>query len=411
MKPTVLMATTFRWIPTARLAVALADAGCSVESVCPAGHPLFETSAGQKTYPYHALAGVRSFANAIEASNPDLVIPTDDLATQHLLELHRRQQRNRKKGSLVCGLIERSLGAAESFPVFYARTKCLELAREEGIRVPLTEVVASREELTDWLSRTGFPAVLKLDGTTGGEGVKIVRSVKEAERAFRVLHAPPLLARAAKRALLDSDATLVWPSILRHRSPVNAQAFIEGHEATTVVACWNGNVLAVLHFEVLKKRNATGPATVVRLIDHDEMSAASAAMVRRLRLSGLHGFDFMLEANTGNAFLIEMNPRTTQVGHLKLGLGRDLPAALFAVLSDRRVEASPKVTENDTIALFPHEWMRDPASRFLRQAYHDVPWEEPDLVRACVRDCQKQSAAHSQRNWIQDFSAVRATRT
>ena len=61
----------------------------------------------------------------------------------------------------------------------------------------------------------------------------------------------------------------------------------------------------------------------------------------------------MLEAHTGNAHLIEINPRATQVGHLALGPGRDLPAALYAALSGICPPAAPKVTENDTIALFP----------------------------------------------------------
>src|SRR5438094_7507075 len=137
------------------------------------------------------------------------------------------------------------------------------------------------------------------------------------------------------------------------------------------------------------------------------MSVAVERMVRRLNLSGVHGFDFLLEAHTGNAYLIEINPRATQVGHLALGPGRDLPAALYATLAGKAVESAPKATEKDTIALFPQEWMRDPESAFLRSGYHDVPWEERELVRACVRRNRKQRAWYSQQNWIQAFSALR----
>ena len=84
---------------------------------------------------------------------------------------------------------------------------------------------------------------------------------------------------------------------------------------------------------------SSGHATVVRLIDNAEMSAAAEKIARRLNFSGMHGFDFMLEAHTGNAYLIEINPRSTQVGHLTLGLGRDIPAALY--LSGVRTNSSP----------------------------------------------------------------------
>src|SRR5207244_11785113 len=117
----------------------------------------------------------------------------------------------------------------------------------------------------------GFPTVLKADSTSGGEGARLVHTIEQAEQAYRRLQAPPLLARAVKRALVDQDKTLVWPSLLRHRSVVNAQAFVAGREATSTVACWNGSVLASLHCEVLHKRSSAGPATVLHLIEDGEM--------------------------------------------------------------------------------------------------------------------------------------------
>ena len=404
MKPTVLIATTARWFPATRLAMALAKAGFAVQAVCPSRHTLRKTSAVRRAHAYRALTPLLSFADAITAANPDLIIPGDDLATRHLHQLHRRERNTGKAGSQICDLIERSLGAAEGFDVVYARAAFAQIAQEEGVRAPKTRIIASIDDLKRCAAGIGFPMVLKANGTSGGDGVKLVNTLEEAERAFRKLQAPPLVARAFKRALVDWDFTLVWPSLSRRRAVLNAQAFVAGHEATSTIACWQGTVLASLHFEVLKKVSSTGHATVLRLIEHPEMSAAAEKIARRLKLSGLHGLDFMLEAHTGNAHLIEINPRTTQVGHLALGLRRDLPAALYAALAENNLQAAPKITENDTIALFPHEWMRDPKSEFLQSGYHDVPWEEPALVRDCIRKSQ------TQRAWYRkpDVTAVRS---
>ena len=41
-------------------------------------------------------------------------------------------------------------------------------------------------------------------------------------------------------------------------------------------------------------------------------------------------------------------------------------------------------TQGDTIALFPREWLRDPASPWLKTAFHDVPWDDPATVRSCI---------------------------
>jgi biotin carboxylase len=410
VKPTVLIVTTVRWFPTARLAVALANAGFTVDAVCPSRHPLGKTQAVRQMYEYRGLSPLASLREAITASRPDLILPGDDFASQHLYSLHEQKESAGKSGAGVRALIERSLGAPEDFRTLYARTKFMKLAQEQGIRVPQTEVISDSSDLRNWIARAGLPTILKADGSSGGTGVRVVRSSEEAEQALRDLQAPPLIARAAKRALLDQDVTLVWPSLLRRRSIVNAQTFIAGREATSAVACWKGEVLASLHFEVVNKVGSSGHATVLRLVDNQEMAAAAEKMARRLNLSGMHGFDFMLEAQTGNAYLIEINPRSTQVGHLTLGLGRDIPAALFAAVSGQEVRPAPSVTQDNTIALFPQEWIRDPASPFLQSAYHDVPWDRPELIRACVSARRKQRAWYSQQSRLQEFSMARAPR-
>jgi hypothetical protein len=390
--------------------MAMAAAGCIVDALCPARHPLGRMNVVRKTHTYRGLMPLKSFADAISATAPDLIVPGDDLATAHLQRLYEKEKRRANGGRSVCELIERSLGSSESFPVVYARAAFMEIARQENIRAPKTGVIENIDELKIWVAQTGFPIVLKANGTSGGDGVRVAHTLEQAERAFRTLQAPPLMARAAKRALVDQDKTLVWPSLLRHRSIVNAQTFVAGHEATSTVACWEGNVLASLHFEVINKRDSAGPSSVVRFVENAEMLTAAEKLVRRLKLSGVHGFDFMLEAHTGNAHLIEINPRSTQVGHLTLGPGRDLPAALYAALSGDPLRAGPKVTENDTITLFPQEWLRDPASPFLISGYHDVPWEEPELLRDCVAKRWKQSLRSSKEVPVQTLSTVRLPR-
>jgi len=410
LKPTVLIATTAQWYPTARLALALAKAGFIVKAVCPSRHPMFKTKAVQERYRYHGLLPLTSVSGAIAEAKPDLIISGDDLATQHLHRLYKRDLRKADSKSSLQSLIERSLGSAASFKFAYSRLAFIDIAREEGIRAPETASIKSAAELREWMARFGLPLVLKADGTNGGEGVRIVRTEKDAEHAFRTLQAPPLLARAAKRTLFDQDAALFRPAILREKFIISAQKYINGTEGTSAVACWNGKVIASLHFEVVNKKHAAGHATVVRAIDNPEMMATAAKLARRLNLSGLYGFDFMLEAGTRSACLIEINPRATQVGHLVLGAGRDIPAALFSAVSGQTLRVSTPVTEKDTIALFPQEWLRDSASPYLRSAFHDVPWEEPELIRECIQSRKGSNSRFAHRSSLESLSAVGAPR-
>jgi hypothetical protein len=405
LKPTVLVATTYTWYPTARLAVALAKSGFQVEAVCPPSHPMLKTGAVRERNHYSVFSPANSFAAAILATKPDVVIPGDDITVQHLHRLYAAKLREEGAQSFICEVLERSLGAPESFPIVFSRTVFLDAAREEGLRIPETAGLSSVDELREFIRRVGLPVAIKANGTSGGEGVSIARTPEDAEREFLRLQAPPLLLRALKRTVVNQNATLLGPSLTRKPFQMSAQKFIAGTEATSAVACWKGEVLASLHFEVVNKLDATGHATVVRRIENAEMEHAARTMVRRLKLSGLCGFDFMLESGTRDAYLIEINPRSTQVGHLALGPGRNIPAALFAAVTGETVRDTAAVTDKDAIALFPQEWLRDPGSAYLRTAYHDVPWDEPDLIRECVRGRKKPAP------WKVERSATRSLKT
>jgi hypothetical protein len=410
LKATALLATTYKWYPTARLAVALAKCGFQVEAVCPPSHPMFKTSAVRERHHYNVFSPAQSFAAAILATKPDLVIPGDDITVQHLHRLYAARLREEGPQSFICGVLERSMGAPESFPVVFSRTAFLDAAREEGLRIPETAGLSSVDELREFIRHVGLPVAIKANGTSGGEGVSIAHTAEDAEREFLRLQAPPLLLRALKRTVVNQNATLLRPALNRQPFQMSAQTFIAGAEATSAVACWKGEVLASLHFEVVNKLKATGHATVVRRIENAEMENAARTMVRRLKLSGLCGFDFMLESGTRNAYLIEINPRSTQVGHLALGPGRNIPAALFAAVTGDAARDTSVVTDKDTIALFPQEWLRDPSSAYLRSAYHDVPWDEPDLIRMCVRGRKKPAPWRVEKSTARSLSAAGARR-
>jgi hypothetical protein len=84
-------------------------------------------------------------------------------------------------------------------------------------------------------------------------------------------------------------------------------------------------------------------------------------------------------------------------------------AALAGKAEQLTPKIAEKVTEKDTIALFPQEWIRDPQSPALQSAYHDVPWQEPALIRDCVRNREKQSGWYSRRSRKQARAEAQAS--
>jgi hypothetical protein len=109
-------------------------------------------------------------------------------------------------------------------------------------------------------------------------------------------------------------------------------------------------------------------------------------VVSRLKLSGFHGLDYVIESGTGMPYLIELNPRCTQLGHLDLPGQGSLAAVFSAVL---RGEPRPSVQNplrGNTIALFPQALAAgETCWPHIIASYHDVPHEEPHLVHELMQ--------------------------
>jgi hypothetical protein len=227
--------------------------------------------------------------------------------------------------------------------------------------------------------------VLKADGTAAGYGVRIVHTLEEARDYFSDFRRPIGLMRAIKRLTLDRDLIFErqWYDVRRIRPAIVAQSFIRGSPANCAVVCWEGEVLAGVACEVVSTETPTGPATIVRLVDNATMMGAARTIARRLSLSGFFGLDFVIEDGTGVAYLIEMNPRTSPLCHLRLGMGRDMIGALSEQLTGEPLSEPVLITRSNLIAYFPQALFTK--SEFLSSSYYDIPEGEPELIQELLR--------------------------
>lgn len=388
--PAVLLTTTTRWPVAARMASRLAQAGCDVSVLCPGpGHPALKVRGVRRTLPYSGYRPLRSLAAAIDAAKPDIIVPCDDPGVQHLHALHAHASNQGTDGRHLTALIEHSLGPPRSHRIVSARYDLLKVAEKEGLRVPPTSLVNTLEDLRSWFQEQAPPSVLKADGTSAGHGVKIVRTPREAEEAYRGLTRPPGVVEVVKQLILHRDRGWVLAHTIRRKPAVIVQSFIRGRPANCAVSCWAGSVLAGFSVEVVSTGRATDPAIVVRVVDNPAMLRAAERLAARLSLTGFFGLDFMIEEGSGEAFLIEMNPRCTPLCHLQLGPGRDMVEALRAKLAGQPCRATPSVTRNDLIAYFP--FARHAKSELLESCFEDVPQGEPDLVEEILHPWSQRS--------------------
>jgi hypothetical protein len=378
--PVALITATTPWPLSARLAVRMIAHGCAVEALCPRGHALGEVSGIGRIHRYSGRDSRAALERAIDGARPAIVMPCDDRAVWQLHELHERRPDLR-------ALIEASIGESRSYAILRSRTGLMEMARGMGIRVPETQAIRSTDDIREWFRVSPGTAVLKLDGTWGGSGVQIVASIPEAEKTWRKFVAPESIGIAWKQWIINRDPLAFWEG-KRGTRAVTIQKFVPGSNANAMLAAWQGELVGLASVEVLSSQGATGASTIVRLFHNEEIARTARTLVEGLGLSGFFGLDFILEKESKRPFLIEVNPRCTQLGHLILPGQGDLAGLLCARLGARGRPALREELpiDRELIAFFPQALAWNPDSPHMQQCHHDVPWSEPALVRELLRD-------------------------
>jgi ATP-grasp domain len=358
----ILVVATQSWPLGARVAIALTKVGFAVAAVSPLGALIRKPKSIVSHYTYWPWRPLTSLMRAICACSPRLLVCVDDEAVRQLHSLHQFLTRRRGvDDASILKLIEDSLGDPAGFVYAREKSKFILSAQSIGVRCPKTTVVSDKRALELGLHDTAYPLVVKADGTYAGMGVRLAGNEDQARKLVDVLG--------------------------RQGHAVCLQEYIVGRPANRAVVCYSGKVLAGISVEAIETKFAFGPASVVRVIDHPEITAICNSLVSHFGLSGFAGFDFILDSEN-RPWLLELNARVTPTCHLNLADGTDLASALgFRLSGIRTTRASPAELER-TIVLFPQGMVPSRHSLNLSSiylsSYHDVPWDEPDLVRASI---------------------------
>ena len=373
MSPAVLIVAAKWWPLSARLGAELARHGCRVSALCPTGHPLSHLHSLERIERYGGIRSLSSLSRTIKSLRPDIIVPCDDGVVAQLHWLHERDPSLR-------AVIEASLGDPSSFPIVRSRRRLLDAAVALEIPVPDTRLVRSPEDLAFWHQQTSDAAVVKLDGASGGNGVRLCRSLADSLAARQEFKSSQNSATGWKRLVIDRDPLALWLCKQRRGLEITVQRVIHGQPANTMALCRNGTVLAQVSVMALATEGPTGAATIIRRVTEPRMGQAAALLAKRLKLTGFFGLDFVIEADTGIPYLIEMNPRCTQLGHLEFPDQGSLAGAFCAEWRGTLRPAADNPILLDTVALFPQAIKNmGSGSRLLDGAYLDVPRGHPEL--------------------------------
>ncbi len=383
MNRRVLLVTTVSWPSVPRYAAGFVAAGCTVEAFSPSDAPVAASRYVAAHHPYRPFAAISSLSQAVAKSACDLMVACDDRAVSVMLAYAGT-------GDAARALVARSLGALERYPEMLSRNDSLGAMQAAGVRIPDTHAVSNEDELVRRLSQIGYPAVVKSDGSWGGDGVAIVHDEAAAIAAFHRLSRPASRLRSLVRGARRRDAHFVLNAMAPVTRSMSVQRFIPGTPAASAFAAWKGKIVGSICYDVLVADDTIGPPNVIRRLDDPEIEFAARSVAEHFGLSGLFGLDFIRDAD-GKVHLLEINPRATQGGTLAFGAGRDLPSCLAAAAFGGTTGMRRPIA-NDTVVLFPREWQRAPESEWLHTAHHDVPWDDPAVLHAVIGEPPRRRA-------------------
>jgi hypothetical protein len=312
------------------------------------------------------LGWIAALSAAVDAVQPALILPGDDVALRTLMQIVL----GAPAGEHLAPLIRRSLGDPEGWIDSIDKTRLFELAQREGVAVAEGGVAADDDEAVALANALGYPVIVRSDYGSAGEGSMRCHSAAEV-----------------RSALATPGATGAWVPAGPRR--VLVQRWIDGAIVNRSSLAWDGAEIAGFTRGRLETHpSPLGPASVVEFVGIPGVAAATRTLFAALRMHGMIGTQFVVANDV--AYLIEINRRMLPAAHSGSRVGVDLAQALHAVARGAAWTGPRDLPEGKglRLALFPQEWIRNPASPWLGTLACDAPWHDPRLFAAMLRLAQ-----------------------
>ena len=166
-----------------------------------------------------------------------------------------------------------------------------------------------------------------------------------------------------------------------------AQAYVAGSTKFYPAAAWKGTLLAgYASVRLVGSPEPKGPPTVNRYHHDAQLRALTSKLARGFGITGFFSPEFVVDDRTQQPYLLEINRRIVGGAHRGSDIGVDHWVALHAALQGTAATTRDDLDEGEehVTVHFPHEWLRDPQSHWLRGCPVDVPWDDPELIETML---------------------------
>lgn len=392
MKPKVLIVTLENWVAISRLPKTLQRAGFEVAALCHRDSYLGSTKYLDRLFTYNQGQGQtsisRQFINIVQNWNAEIIVAGDEKTVLFFHTMVQLSGGGFHMPSRVLEIMNFSFGNLKWQLEATSKRLTLQRAIALGLKTPRLALPASLDDALKNAESFGWPVVLKKSTSFAGQGVTFCKDEQELAVTYRKYsedchHKGTLMSLLFQTGLFQG-----WTELYADKS-FTINETICGQAAAVAVVAVNGRILG--QSAALKTQchpDKKGPSSVMQMTNHPGMLETAKKMVQYWGATGFLGFDFVVDDN-GIAYLIECNPRPNPLSYMgEQQSGCDLCQRWHQHLAGEKIPL-PSVPSYEFVAHFPNEWRRDPCSAYLRDAYHDVPWDDPRLFCKLVADSQK----------------------
>jgi len=214
---------------------------------------------------------------------------------------------------------------ADRIEAIVDKTQFADLGRRLGLPIPTTLVSSEIDSAASILSRIPLPCALKPSCHIGFRGTPAVQEEGGMPRKALFARTPEELAARLDRMRRSTGTFLV-------------QSYVAGGDENLLsFHAWvNEAGETFAHYVGRKIRtypSGSGESTYIELSHDDEVTRIGLSVVRALGIRGVVKLDFKRDANTGELYLLEANPRFNLWNHLGAKSGVNLPLIAYAELS------------------------------------------------------------------------------
>lgn len=280
----------------------------------------------------------------VASTGVDLVLPVTDPSMLAALSV-----RNRLGDAVV------PFGGLATFRALSDKQRVGEAARSVGLRVP-----------SQWVLEGGGDSVP--DEVSGELVVKPARSVTDDDGDRHKHTVQHVSGRAELREALDALPPTAYPVLVQER--------IRGPGVGVFLLRWNGSTVAVFAHRRLREKPPSGGVSVYResvRVD-PRLVRDSEALLDEFDWSGVAMVEYKLDAESGTAYVMEVNARLWGSLQLAVDAGVDFPRLLVDAALGKKLPSSPP----DYRAGIRSRWWWGDVDHLLARLRGQAPGDAPD---------------------------------